>query len=555
MLLAFTSGFLNLCRGCAGRLVHAVFDRLYVDGCCSLSLFPNCLQRVESEAQAIRALVDKLSQALAVQSRAEAPALPLSRHEHNLFRLPQDRMPQATLSADRRAKTVLAKGEYKCIVSDRVILIPGPPEEVEVVWRIYDWFAFDRKTMAEIARLLNQERPPEWPVWTQPLIRGVLKGPKYAGDAVFNRQSNKLKTKRRKNSKEQWVRRERAYRALVSKELFNHVQDLLSFQRKRYSLTYMKRKLWELLQAKGELSGELIRTEPGMPTPQAYLARFGGLNVAYESVGYCRLKHRAFVEHRHEMASLRARLIEELITGYEAVGVATEWDREFEVLRVNGNWTLSVTVLRSRIMRDGNLRWGANLLGKPFGDRLLLLRLGMRNLDVLDYHLIPRAQIRRLPKILFQGTRSMLPHRISKLDTLFMREAAIPATEGQGGPCAVDNSWAADLSTMQRDWMPPPPTVADFKSNQQNLRDYLSLLLRQLDQAPTDEHLRLKDIFGKHWDQIPLGTRRHLGFEFLKGIRDGKFAGWTLSGYVSGKATNLYRKSSLSPTRTMADAV
>ena len=54
-------------------------------------------------------------------------------------------------------KGLLAVGEYKSIASDRVILVPGPPEEVAIVQRIYrDYLERDMGSEA-IAAALNRE--------------------------------------------------------------------------------------------------------------------------------------------------------------------------------------------------------------------------------------------------------------------------------------------------------------------------------------------------------------------------------------------------------------
>src|SRR5271169_4941461 len=41
------------------------------------------------------------------------------------------------LDQDGKSKCVLKRGEYKSIATDRVVLIPGPSEEVEVVREIF----------------------------------------------------------------------------------------------------------------------------------------------------------------------------------------------------------------------------------------------------------------------------------------------------------------------------------------------------------------------------------------------------------------------------------
>jgi DNA invertase Pin-like site-specific DNA recombinase len=53
------------------------------------------------------------------------------------------------------AKGELARGEQKSIQTDRVILAPGPPDEVEIVRQIYRMFIEDHMNEAQIAAALN----------------------------------------------------------------------------------------------------------------------------------------------------------------------------------------------------------------------------------------------------------------------------------------------------------------------------------------------------------------------------------------------------------------
>lgn len=100
----------------------------------------------------------------------------------------------------RQPKAVLSRGEQKSLQTDRVILKPGPPEEVEVVRRLYRMFVVQRRTETEIAAALNEEgiltdlgRP-----WTRGTVHQVLTNEKYIGNNVYNRASFKLKAIRQR---------------------------------------------------------------------------------------------------------------------------------------------------------------------------------------------------------------------------------------------------------------------------------------------------------------------------------------------------------------------
>ncbi len=52
-------------------------------------------------------------------------------------------------------KGMLSRGEQKSFQTDRVVLVLGPNEEVEIVWWMYQLFAEEHKGESEIAALLN----------------------------------------------------------------------------------------------------------------------------------------------------------------------------------------------------------------------------------------------------------------------------------------------------------------------------------------------------------------------------------------------------------------
>ena len=94
-------------------------------------------------------------------------------------------------------KGLLKMGEHKSIQTDRVILVPGPEEEVETVRWMYNAFVNEEKSEGEIMKLLNErgiltdfQRP-----WTRGTVHEVLTNEKYLGHNVYHRTSCKLKQK------------------------------------------------------------------------------------------------------------------------------------------------------------------------------------------------------------------------------------------------------------------------------------------------------------------------------------------------------------------------
>jgi DNA invertase Pin-like site-specific DNA recombinase len=134
-------------------------------------------------------------------------------------------------------KGELRRGEQKSLQTDRVVLGPGPPEEVEVVRRLYRMFVVQRRSEGEIAAILNGEglttdtgRP-----WTRGTVHQVLTNEKYVGNNVFNRVSNKLKARRVLNPPDMWVRADRAFPAIVEPDFFEAAQRIIGDRSRRFT--------------------------------------------------------------------------------------------------------------------------------------------------------------------------------------------------------------------------------------------------------------------------------------------------------------------------------
>jgi len=117
------------------------------------------------------------------------------------------------IDQNRNPKATLVRGEHKSLQTDRVVLEPGPPEEVDTVRRIFRLFVHEGKSQAEIADILNEEGlTTDWGrLWARDMVHRVLTNEKYIGNNVFNRISFKLKKKRVVNTPDMWIRAEGAF--------------------------------------------------------------------------------------------------------------------------------------------------------------------------------------------------------------------------------------------------------------------------------------------------------------------------------------------------------
>ena len=187
----------------------------------------------------------------------------------------------------RAPKAELSYGERKSLQTDRVILVPGPETELLTVRRMYDLFVAGVPER-EIAATLNQDgvRTDLGRPWTRGTVHQVLTNPKYAGDNVYNRVSNRLKRCRVVNTPERWIVARDAFRAAVPRDLFERARAIVEGRSKRYDDAELLALLSGLLRATGALSGLIIDERDDMPSSSVYRRRFGSLLRAYQMVGY-----------------------------------------------------------------------------------------------------------------------------------------------------------------------------------------------------------------------------------------------------------------------------
>ncbi len=119
-------------------------------------------------------------------------------------------------------KSELTRGEQKSLQTDRVILMPGPEEEVRIVNLIYRWFIDEGLVESAIAARMNdmKVRTDLDHEWTRATVHEVLTNEKYIGNNVFNRTSFKLKKIHVVNTHDMWIKKECAFEPIVTHEVF-----------------------------------------------------------------------------------------------------------------------------------------------------------------------------------------------------------------------------------------------------------------------------------------------------------------------------------------------
>jgi DNA invertase Pin-like site-specific DNA recombinase len=192
-------------------------------------------------------------------------------------------------------KGILKNGDHKSLATDRVILVPGPRDEVEIVRWIFSTFVTEKRGEAQIATLLNKKgiSNDRGNRWSPKAVRYVLHSEKYIGNNVWNRESFKLQKLYVRNPPRAWLRSDGAFSAIIAPSLFEAAQARFKHRTihpcygppRKYSDRELLSDLRRLFRRHRTLTKGIIDRE-GIQTSGAYKARFGGLTRAYLLAGF-----------------------------------------------------------------------------------------------------------------------------------------------------------------------------------------------------------------------------------------------------------------------------
>lgn len=289
-------------------------------------------------------------------------------------------------------KTELRRGEHKSLQTDRVILKPGPEDEVRTVNLMYRWFINEGLVESEIAARLNGMalRTDLDREWTRGTVHEVLTNEKYIGNNVYNRSSFKLKKLRVQNSPDMWIKKDSAFESIVPPEVFYTAQGIIRARSHRYSNEELIERLRTLFQNRGFLSGLIIDETDGMPSTSIYSHRFGSLIRAYHMVGFTPDRDYRYLETNKFLRRFHPEIVNQTESQIAMLGGLVRRDPATDLLRVNDEFSISLVLARCRIPQSGRLHWKVRFDTSLAPDITVAVRLNQTNQAALDYYLLPR---------------------------------------------------------------------------------------------------------------------------------------------------------------------
>jgi DNA invertase Pin-like site-specific DNA recombinase len=292
-------------------------------------------------------------------------------------------------------KGILKRGEQKSLQTDRVILVPGPPNEVEAVHSIYHMFVKEGRRESEIASSLQAAgtssetgRP-----WTSSMVHQILTNEKYIGHNIYNRVSCKLKKKRVKNAPEIWVRHDQAFTPIVDVEAFFMARGIIEERHRHFTDEEMIDWLKRLYAANGRLSASLIDSAEGAPSSSVYRSRFNSLLEAYKFAGYAPPRDYEFIHVNRHLRTIYPGLLGDTIEKLKGAGATVTHDADTDQLRINEEFSAALVITRCRQTPRGSLRWQITLDQRTVPDITIVARMDSANENLADFYLLPMIDL------------------------------------------------------------------------------------------------------------------------------------------------------------------
>jgi len=312
-----------------------------------------CAEQFSNDGQIPSLIVKTLKRVMAAEYSRELSAkvfAGLTQGVRRGFRsgaLPGYGFRRLLLSGDGTPKQQLATGERKSIATDRVVLVPGPANEVFWVTEIYRMFVSERKTFTGIAAALEQRGAPfsDGKQWSDHAVMRILTHPKYKGTVIYNRTTERLCSKSRRVPESEWIIVPNVFEPLVEPRTFEAAQEVLRQRFRRRSNEDVLGQLKSVLKIHGYLSTEILRSH-GL-SAGGLNHRFGSLLKAYDLIGYQSM-YKKTAEHRLEVRRIRSELIQRLVEMFpERVSIFSwAWKRR-SCLRLKNGAKVAVRVCRS----------------------------------------------------------------------------------------------------------------------------------------------------------------------------------------------------------------
>jgi DNA invertase Pin-like site-specific DNA recombinase len=202
-------------------------------------------------------------------------------------------------------RALLKLYHWKSVATNHVVLVPGPPEELNVIRQIFRRYAQQGRTPKAIAAELNAaDIPSNRGPWTHRRVGHVLRNELVIGNYVYAKTRSHLRGRPQRAPSDAWVR-VRVFDPIIPPRLFRLAEQRRKARRRTLlDNETLLEDLRRLLGEQGSLSGRLINDCPYLPSSVTMITHFGSLSAAYAKIGYIQIDSRGKALDDAEMIEL-----------------------------------------------------------------------------------------------------------------------------------------------------------------------------------------------------------------------------------------------------------
>ena len=328
------------------------------------------------------------------------------------------------VSADGSRTVILREGELKSISTDRIVLVPGPENEVEVVRWIFSKAADTDASCAAIAAELNQRGVPYKPEckWEKFVVDSILHNEKYAGCHVWNRSTGQLGTTRRSNPASEWIVVPDAFQPIVSRSQYEKAQR-----------PHRKARRWtneQLVQRLEQVkSGSAEECGPSLATLRR---RLFGISFLRSARGTRPINVVTGVpDTRQRILALRNQILDELLELFRAkILEFHQPGKSRPILKLADGRMVSVIVCARLFRKTGIMRW---MLRPVLSESDLITLICLEASRRIRYFLVPRVTLCRQTMICTNHRLLKTGIRLNDLTEFYDGVAAFASSSPRGG--------------------------------------------------------------------------------------------------------------------------
>lgn len=294
------------------------------------------------------------------------------------------------VAADGQPKQVLKPGEQKSLTTDRVILIPGPVEELKIVRMIFR-IAATGKAGFLIARELNRRgisccgKP-----WQRAHVDSILRNPKYMGCNTWGRSTQRLRGPKIWVERQHWITKPLAFEPIVDEATFERAQAARP-KLKKWTKEIIVDKVRQFLRKNGRISADILEAQRGMPHEATIIKYLGSYDELYREVGYQRDTEDIFMGKQRERSRLlRRKTVSKIKTLFpeNVIVMHLPW-RTRSVLLIDHGFMVSVLFCVPKC-KHGKRYWKVEPIVTESDFVTLLCRINDRHDQVLDMLVLPK---------------------------------------------------------------------------------------------------------------------------------------------------------------------